>query len=270
LIATEPYGFVDRAAFLRAKLQVLFGTRDEESHARLEAVKSSEIDIAAIHGVEGARFDREMVESVNIVHFAVGNVDKTRDVAAQIDQGVEFDSSFASAELCPREEGEAEIDSGGIEGVDGLLQIDGEAFVSVEFARVGNENVCEVGIDTPVACLVGFGQCVARDRAAKAQVVQFEFDGVQTGFDIAETVSAGELRKGHAEELIVAGELSDAIISLVPADAAIEVTLGRGVHELREEILPGVHRQALSTVFRGKGYGNPSNELEIDTAANAL
>ena len=122
--------------------------------------------------------------------------------------------------------------------------------------------------DTPVACLVGFGQCVARDRAAKAEVVEFGFDGVQTGFDIAETVSAGELCKGHAEELIVAGKLSDAIISLELADAAVEVALGQGVHELREEILTGVHRQALSTVFRGKGYGIPSDELEIDTAAN--
>jgi hypothetical protein len=76
------------------------------------------------------------------------------------------------------------------------------------------------------------------------------------------------LRKGHAKELIVAGELPDAIISLVPDDAAVEVALGQGVHELREEILPRVHRQALSTVFRGKGYGIPSRELEIDTAAN--
>ena len=85
LITAEPRGFVDRTTDLTAELHVLFRARDEEGHARLEAVKSGEIDIAAIHGVEGARFDREMVEGIDIVHFAVGNVDKTRDVAAQVD-----------------------------------------------------------------------------------------------------------------------------------------------------------------------------------------
>ena len=134
---------------MTAELQVLFGACDEESHARLEAIKSGEVDIAAIHGVEGSRFDREMVESVDIVHFAVGNVDKTRDVAAQIDERVELDRRLASAEFRPWEEGEAEIDGGGVESVDRLLQIDGKALLSVEFACVGNEHVCEVGVIAP-------------------------------------------------------------------------------------------------------------------------
>ena len=268
LIATESRSFVDRPAFLDAELQVLFRARDEESHARLKAVESGEIDIAPSHGIEGARVEGEMVERFDIVHFAVGNVDKTGNVAAQIDQGVELDGRLASAEVCPRKEGQAKIDGGGIEGIDRLLQIDGEPILSVEFARLGNEDVSEVGIDAPVALLVGFGQSVACDRAAKAQVIKFGADGVQTGFDIAETVTAGELCERHAEELIEAGELPDAIISLVLAHAAVESALGQGVHELREEILSGVHRQAHSTGFRGKGYGILGGDLEIDTAAN--
>jgi len=177
-------------------------------------------------------------------------------------RGVEFDGGFSSAEFRPRGEIEAKIDGGGIEGVDGLLQIDGEAGVSIEFAGVSDENVCKVGIDSPVAFLVGLGQGVACDGAAKAQVVKLGFDGVQTGFDVAETVSSGELRKGHAEELIVARELPDAIIPLVNANAAVEIAFGQGVHELREEILPGVHRPALSAVFRGKGYGIRATKLK--------
>ena len=56
------------------------------------------------------------------------------------------------------------------------------------------------------------------------------------------------------------------IISSVLEDAAVEIALGQGVHELREEIVPGVHRQAPSTVFRGKVYGIPGGRVEIDTA----
>ena len=57
-----------------------------------------------------------------------------------------------------------------------------------------------------------------------------------------------------------------AIVSFVFAHAAIEIAFGQGVHELGEEIAPGVHRQAPSTVFCGKVYGIPGARVEIDTA----
>jgi len=72
-----------------------------------------------------------VVEGVDIVRFSVGNVDETRNVPAEIDQGVEFDGRFASAEARPREEGQTQVDGGGIESVDGLVQIDGEAIAGV-------------------------------------------------------------------------------------------------------------------------------------------
>ena len=62
--------------------------------------------------------------------------------------------------------------------------------------------------------------------------------------------------------------MSGAIIPLIFVDAASEIAFGQGVHELGEEILPGVHRQAPSTVFRGKVYGIPGGRVEIDAAVN--
>ena len=58
------------------------------------------------------------------------------------------------------------------------------------------------------------------------------------------------------------------IISFVLADTAVEIAFGQGVHELGEEIAPGVHRQAPSTVFHGKAYGIPDGLVEIDPAEN--
>lgn len=189
MVATQSGGFVDRPAFVRAEFHFPFGTRDEESHARLKTVEPGEIDIASIHDIEGARFHGKMIEGFDIVHFPLGNMDKTRNVAAQIDQGMELDGSFASAELRPREEFQTKIDGGGIEGVDGLIQLDSEPILRIEFARVGNEDVREIGIDVPVAILIGLGQSIASDRATKAQMIEFGFDGIQAGFDIAEAVS---------------------------------------------------------------------------------
>ena len=249
-------------------MHVRFGARDEKRHVCLKTEEPGEIDIASIHDVEGTGFDREMIECFDIVHFSIGNVDKAGDVAAKVDQGMELDGSFASAEVRPREEGQTKIDGGGIESVDGLIQGDGETLSSIEFASVCNEDVREIGIDAPVAILIGYGQCVASDRAANSQVIEFGLDRIQTRFDIAETVTVGQLSKRHAEELIEAGEMSGTIISSVLEDAAVEIALGQGVHELSEEIGPGVHRQAPSTVFRGEVYGIPRREVEIDAAEN--
>jgi hypothetical protein len=100
-------------------------------------------------------------------------------------------------------------------------------------------------------------------------MVQFGFQGVQTSFDIAETVAAGQLSKRHAEKLIEAGELPDTIISFVLEDTTIEIALGQRVHELREEVLPSVHRQGLSTGFCGKVYEISPGKVEIDTGENS-
>jgi hypothetical protein len=99
-------------------------------------------------------------------------------------------------------------------------------------------------------------------------MVEFGFHGIQTSFDFAEAVSAGQLSKGHAQELIEAGELPDTVVAFVLPHAAIEIALGQRVHELREKILPGVHRQGLSTGFCGKVYEFPRGKVEIDTDGN--
>ena len=139
----------------------------------------------------------------------------------------------------------------------------------ITFARVGNEPIGKLGIDAPVALLIGLGQRVACDGATKARVIEFGLDSIQTGFDVAKGMSIPELSKCHAKVLIEAGEMSGTIISLVLADTAIAIASRQGVHELREEIRSGVHRQTPSTCFCGKVYGIPGGEAEIDAAVIA-
>ena len=138
--------------------------------------------------------------------------------------------------------------------------------MSIEFPRVCNKDVRKIGIDAPVAILIGLGQSIACDGATKAQVIEFGLDSIQTGFDVAKGMSIPELSKCHAKVLIEAGEMSGTIISLVLADTAIAIASRQGVHELREEIRSGVHRQAPSTCCCGKVYGIPGGEAEIDAA----
>jgi hypothetical protein len=65
--------------------------------------------------VERARLDRQIVEGGHIVHFPVRNVDKTRNVAAQVEQRVQLDRAFAAAKLRPRKQVQTQVDRRGVE-----------------------------------------------------------------------------------------------------------------------------------------------------------
>lgn len=209
-----------------------------------------------------------MVEGFDIVHFARGNVDKTRDVAAQVDQGMQLDGALAAAKTRPREQRQAEIDGRGIEGVDCLFEVDTQGFARIELPGPSNEDGREIAVDAPVAFLIGLGQRVAGDRAANACVVQLGLQRVQTDFDVAQAGPVGQLSKGHAEKLIEAGKPARPIVASILVNAAVEIAPRQERHELRDEILPGVHRQVLSTVWRGKDYRDPADPVEIDAGRN--
>src|SRR6266853_546274 len=55
---------------------------DEEGAGEMQPMEAGEIDVAAIHDVDGARFREQQVKSMDVVQLAVRNVDEARDVAA--------------------------------------------------------------------------------------------------------------------------------------------------------------------------------------------
>src|SRR5271169_1131783 len=54
-----------------------FCAGDKEGPRLMNNIKSSEVDIAAIHDVDGPGLWRDEIESQGITHFTVRNMDKT-------------------------------------------------------------------------------------------------------------------------------------------------------------------------------------------------
>src|SRR5882762_2411718 len=82
LIADDPRRPVGRGRIDAMGIHVRFGAGDEEGAGEMQPMEAGEIDVAAIHDVDGARFREQQVESVDVVQLAVRNVDEARDVAA--------------------------------------------------------------------------------------------------------------------------------------------------------------------------------------------
>ena len=117
---------VHRMRVAALEQDVGFGAHDEEGRAEREHVEALEIDVAAVHDVERAGLGQDLVEDVDVVHFAVGNADKRGDVAVQVQQRVHLDGGLVLAELGPRKQRQAQVDGGGVQGVQALVQVDAD------------------------------------------------------------------------------------------------------------------------------------------------
>src|SRR4029453_14872910 len=69
LVAEQSCAVVDRPRVHALEFEVGFGAGDKETGRRM--VEALEVEVAAIHHVEGARLGNEHIEDVDIVQFAV-------------------------------------------------------------------------------------------------------------------------------------------------------------------------------------------------------
>jgi len=86
------------------------GANDEEGPGRMYGVEPLEIYIAPIHDVKSAGLGQQDVQDVDVVQFAVGNVNEGGDAAAQVQQRVKLDRRLGSAEVRPGKDREAQVD----------------------------------------------------------------------------------------------------------------------------------------------------------------
>lgn len=74
---------------------------------------------------------------------------------------MQFNGAFGGTETGPGKDGQAQVDGGGVEGVDGVFEFNAEVLIEIELPGGMDEGLGEVGVDAPVAGVVGMGQGVA-------------------------------------------------------------------------------------------------------------
>ena len=164
LIADQSGGAIDRMRITTLGLEIGLGAGDEEAFRLVQLMKPLEVDVAAIHDVESTGLGQQQVQNVDVVQFAVADVDERRDIAAQVQQRVQLDGRLGRAKRRPRKYRQAQVDGAGIQSIDRVFQIDAKRFCGVQTAGDGDQRLGEVGVDAPVAHRVGIGQRVARNR----------------------------------------------------------------------------------------------------------
>jgi len=252
------------------ELGIGLGTGDEEGVGLMNHKQSLEIQVPAIEQVVRARLDVQQVQGVDLVSLAVADVNECGDAAAQVQQGVQFDSRFVRSKRRPGINRKAQVYRRGVEGVDGCIQVDRHRVLGIQGPRHGNQVLRKVGVDLPRSGCIGIGQSVARNGlAAQTHVIQPLGLGTQIDFDVAQRLAVGQLSEGHGQELVHAGEVVDLVIATVSSHASTKSAQWQKRHELRENKLALVHGGPLRDDAKDhKSWNRSSNRDQTKIVKN--
>ncbi len=242
MIGANAGGLVHRMGVAALEQDVFFGAHHEEGGREREDVESLEIDVAAIHHVEGAGLGDDLVEDIDVVHLAIGDADKRGDIAVQVEQGVHLDGGFVLPELRPREQRQTQIDGRGIQRVEAVVEIHTDGIGGIEGPRDADQHVREVGEDAPVMRLVGVGQRRTRHLSTEAQVIQLGTQSTKACLDIAQALAISQLSKSHCQILVPAREAAQAGGAIVTSYATTKFPIRQEADQLREHRATLVHR----------------------------
>ena len=158
---------------------------------------------------------------------------------------MELDGSLRGPEGGPTKHRQAKVDRGGVEGVDGVVQVEAEVLIGVERAGSGDQVLGEVLVDVPGAPLVGTGEGREADRRGEAGVVELGGNGIQASDQVPQASVAGQLGEGHSAELLGAVQVAHTAVAAVAGDDAGKRPPRDELHELREDGLATIHVQTL-------------------------
>ena len=138
LIANQASAAIDRMRVAPLGFEIGLGPDDKETFGLVQLIKSIEVDVASIHDVESAGLGQQQIENVDVVQFAIADMQERRNVATQIQESVQFDGCLGRAKRRPSKHRKTQIDRAGIQSVDRIIEIDAERFCGIEAA--GNPN----------------------------------------------------------------------------------------------------------------------------------
>jgi len=152
LIAPQPGCLVDRAGLLNREFGIGFRADDEIRHGLGDTVKPRKIEVSAVENIDASRFDGDLVEEVDIVNRSIGNPDKHRDGAGEVDLRVHLDGRFGAAKVRPRKHRQAQIDSRGIDGVDHLFEVQAVGVFGIKPSRLADEHLAQGFVNAQFRC----------------------------------------------------------------------------------------------------------------------
>ena len=155
--------FIFRLAFL---------SDDKEGSEHIDSIESGKVKVSSIKDIASQRLICKPVHRVDIMHLGIGDSVEYGNLRDDVNLGVDLDARLRASELCPSEHCHAEIDGGGVDGIEPAMQFKlfGDAFA------LSNRHHVESKLleDTVISERIRLGQHLPIDRlTTKTEVFGF-------------------------------------------------------------------------------------------------
>ena len=245
MIAAQAGEAIHEFRVMSGKLEVALCTSHEESSRVGYQDEPGEIHVAAIHQIEGSRFEQQTVEPAHIVLPRTSNADAGWNRPAQIDLSMKLDARLGLTEIGPREKRQRQVDGRGVERVDRVVQIQTKILARIERSGLFYQTLGKILPDSPISCFVGIGESGFCNKFGEPEVIECFGTGVEASSDVAQSISGSHLRENHAGELLSESKMADRDCGLVTLDYAVERLAVDQVENLGENEAAGVHGRKL-------------------------
>src|SRR5665213_2796709 len=206
----------------------------------MEGVQPFEIQVGAVHDIERAGLERDVVKNIHVMSFSVGNLDKSGDGTAQIQQRVQLYRRFLLTEV-PH----------GKTARQRSMVVESSAY-TVAFRSMPSGAVAYIGRAMAIST-----EQNRRKHASRASRSRRPESGGRCGRGTPDdrvcpaptegrvqcrgAFAEGQLRKTHAQKLIVTRKPACFVITPVTRDTFLKLVDGPVFHDLREDQLAVVH-----------------------------
>ena len=110
LVMDHPLPAVAGMGILSAILGVRLGTHHKVAAKAVKHVQPLIIHIGAVHHVDRTGLRQQRIKNVHVIEPGIGDLNERRDVALQIQQGMQLDAGLGLAERRPRKQRKANVD----------------------------------------------------------------------------------------------------------------------------------------------------------------
>lgn len=213
---------------------------DEESSSLPNCVESGEIKVASIQNIASVPFVCKPVHGLGIMHICMADSVEDRYFSGNINLGMNLDAGLCASELCPSKDRHAQVDGGGINGVE----------PSVEFKLfgdtlgLGNRHHVKGKLlkDFRISEVVRFGKDASVDGHLSKSQVKRSFGMSNSDIcKLSKAVAACELTVHNNQHVTPVGWCHSGCPVLVFDYQPFEVTFGEKLHNLCENIFADVH-----------------------------
>ena len=229
--------FIIRAGFL---------PYDEESSSLLNCVEPGEIKVSPIKHITGVPFVYEPVHGLGVMHICIADPVENWNLCGNINLGMNLDAGLCTSELCPFKDRHAQVDGGGVNGIEPSVELE----LFGDTLGLGNRHNVKGKLlkYCRVSEAVGLGKDTSIDGDLSKSKVKRPFGMSYRNIGkFSETMTAYELAIHNDQHMAPVGWCHSGCPVLMFYYQSFEVTFREKLHNLCENIFADVHICSICT-----------------------